>query len=119
MKAIFPTISGHLLALSVLCLAAFPVAAQMDTEQFRRFRKDAESFDRKDPTANAYRAGRYNGYLAGVLDTLRESRRVCFQDCMCEIDKLVDKHLADHPELTDRPAIEWLAPLMERSFPCK
>ena len=91
----------------------------MDTEQFKRFHQEAKAFDRKDPSANAYRAGRYNGYLAGALDTLRKNRRVCFDDCMCEIDKLVDKQLTDHPELTDRPAIEWLVPLLEKTFPCE
>lgn len=119
MHASFICISRHLLALSVLFLAAVPVAAQMDTAQFMKFRQEAKAFDRTDPSANAYRAGHYRGYLAGVLDTVRKSDRICFDDCMCEIDKMVDKHLAEHPELPDRPAVEWLVPLLEKTFPCK
>jgi len=120
MQTFYPHISRRLLALSVLCLAALPVAAQTDTGQFQDFRQEAEAFNRKDPAANAYRAGRYYGYLAGVLDTL-QGRSVCFRECVCEIDKMVDKYLADHPELEldDRPVIEWLVPLMETKFPCK
>lgn len=118
MQAVSPGISKQLLALSVLCLAALPVAAQMDTGQFKGFRQEAEAFNRQDPFANAYRAGRYNGYLAGVLDTL-QGRRACFRECICELDKMVEQHLADHPESDDRPVIEWLVPLMETRFPCK
>lgn len=115
-------ISRQFLALSVLCLSTSPVAAQMSSQQsgqqFKGFRQEAEAFNRQDPFANAYRAGHYNGYLAGVLDTL-QGRSVCFRECVCELDKLVEQHLADHPEILDRPVIEWLVPLMEKKFPCK
>ncbi len=118
MQAVSPGISRQLVALSVLCLATLPAAAQMGTQQFKEFRQEAEAFNRQDPFANAYRAGRYNGYLAGVLDTL-QGRSVCFRECVCELDKLVEQHLADHPETDDRPVIAWLVPLMEARFPCK
>jgi hypothetical protein len=107
------------LALALLVLAAFPVAAQTAaTRQFRDFRQEAEAFNQQDPFANAYRAGHYNGYLAGVLDAL-QGRSVCFRECVCELDKLVGQHLADHPELGNRPVIEWLAPLLAARFPCR
>ena len=118
MQADLPDISRHLLALTMLCVAALPVAAQIDTRQLKAFRQEAEAFNRQDPFANAYRAGRYNGYLAGVLDTL-QGRSVCFRECLCELDKMVERHLAEHPELDDRPVIDWLVPLMEAKFPCK
>ena len=111
-------ISRQLIALALLGLAAAPVGAQMGTQQFREFGHEAEAFNRQDPFANAYRAGRYNGYLAGVLDTL-QGRSVCFRECVCELDKLVEQHLAGHPEIQDRPVIDWLVPLMETRFPCK
>jgi hypothetical protein len=99
-------------------LAALPVTAQMGSEQLQQFRQEAEAFNRQDPFANAYRAGRYNGYLAGVLDSL-QGRSVCFRACICELDKMVEQHLASHPGSDDRPASEWLVPLMEKRFPCK
>ena len=122
MPTAFSDISRQWLALSVLCLATLPVAAQMGNPQgsqrFKEFRQEAEAFNRLDPFANAYRAGHYNGYLAGVLDAL-QGRSVCFRKCICELDDIVEQHLADHPELLDRPVIDWLVPLMEKSFPCK
>jgi hypothetical protein len=116
--AMSPATAGQLLALSVLCLAALPVAGQMDTGQLKGFRQEAEAFNRQDPFANAYRAGRYNGYLAGVLDSL-QGRSVCFRECVCELDKMVEQHLANNPGIDDRPVSEWLVPLMEKRFPCK
>lgn len=118
MQAAFPDITRQLLALAVAGLLASPLAAQTDTRQLKAFRLEAEAFNRQDPFANAYRAGRYNGYLAGVLDTL-QGRSVCFRECICEIDKVVGQYLADHPEIDDRPVIDWLVPLMEAKFPCR
>ena len=116
--AMSPVTAGQLLALWLLCLATSPVAGQMDTGQLKAFRQEAEAFNRQDPFANAYRAGRYNGYLAGVIDSL-QGRSVCFRECICELDKMVEQHLASHPGSDDRPASEWLVPLMETRFPCK
>ena len=70
--------SGRLLALAVLILAALPVSAQRDGRQLKDFRAESEAFNRQDPFANAYRAGHYNGYLAGMLDAL-QGRSVCFR----------------------------------------
>lgn len=89
-----------------------------DTAQLREFRHESEAFNRQDPYANAYRAGRYNGYLLGVLDAL-QGKSVCFRGCTCEIDKRVEQYLADHPEVADKAVVEWLVPLLEASYPCK
>ena len=113
-----PGIARQSVALWLTFLAALPVTAQMGSEQLQQFRQEAEAFNRQDPFANAYRAGRYNGYLAGVLDSL-QGRSVCFRACICELDKMVEQHLASHPGSDDRPASEWLVPLMEKRFPCK
>jgi hypothetical protein len=113
-----PGIARQSVALWLTFLAALPVTAQMGSEQLQQFRQEAEAFNRQDPFANAYRAGRYNGYLAGVIDSL-QGRSVCFRECICELDKMVEQHLASHPGSDDRPASEWLVPLMEKRFPCK
>ncbi len=105
-------------ALLLLFLATLPATAQIGSAQLQQFRQEAEAFNRQDPFANAYRAGHYNGYLAGVLDSL-QGRSVCFKECICEIDKLVERQLAEHPESADRPVVEWLLPLLEKKFPCK
>ena len=118
MQGISTGAARSLLALLLIFLAALPVAAQVGSGQLQQFRQEAEAFNRQDPFANAYRAGHYNGYLAGVLDAL-QGRSVCFRECICEIDKLVEQQLADHPESGDRPVVEWLLPLMEKKFPCK
>ncbi|NJD35349.1 MAG: hypothetical protein FIA96_11050 [Betaproteobacteria bacterium] len=110
--------TAGLLAALLLFLAAMPVAAEMDSDQLKLFRQEAEAFNRQDPFANAYRAGHYNGYVAGILDAL-QGRSVCFRECICELDKMVERQLADHPEMNDRPVVEWLVPLMEKQFPCK
>lgn len=107
-----------LLALAVSCLMAAPLAAQTTTRQLWEFRQEAEAFNRQDPMANAYRAGRYNGYLAGVLDAL-QGRTVCFQECVCELDKSVAAYLAEQRDINDGPATAWLVPLLEARFPCK
>ena len=118
MRAMLPGLARQSAALLFFFLATMPVAAQIGSEQLQQFRQEAEAFNRQDPFANAYRAGHYNGYLAGVLDAL-QGRSVCFRECICELDKLVERQLADHPEMGDRPVAEWLLPLLERKFPCK
>ena len=117
MKTCHSVASRQVLALSMLCLAALPVAAETDSQQLQDFRKEAEAFNRQEPFANAYRAGHYNGYLAGTLDIL-QGHSVCFRGCICEIDKVVEQQLADHPDMGDRPVVEWLVPLLEARFPC-
>lgn len=107
-----------LLAGALLWLAAPWAAAETDTQKLRSFRAEAEAFNRQDPFANAYRAGHYNGYLAGIVDAL-QGQRICFRDCPCEIDKLVDRHLAEHPEMQDTPVASWLLPLLESRYPCR
>jgi len=113
-----PGLARQAAALLFFFLATLPAAAQIGGEQLQQFRQEAEAFNRQDPFANAYRAGHYNGYLAGVLDAL-QGRSVCFRECICELDKLVERQLADHPEYRERPVAEWLLPLMEKKFPCK
>ena len=118
MQVVSPGIARQSVALLLIFLAALPAAAQTGSEKLRQFRQEAEAFNRQDPFANAYRAGHYNGYLAGVLDAL-QGRSVCFRECVCELDKMVEQHLADHPKMDDRPVVEWLVPLLESRFPCK
>lgn len=118
MRAILPGLARQSAPLLFFFLTTLHAAAEIGSEQLQQFRQEAEAFNRQDPFANAYRAGHYNGYLAGVLDAL-QGRSVCFKECICEIDKLVERQLADHPELRDRPVTEWLLPLMEKKFPCK
>lgn len=118
MPSLLPDLPRQVIALSMLCLVVLPVFAQRDTQQLRDFRNESEAFNRGDPFANAFRAGHYSGYVAGVLDTL-QGRSVCFKECVCEIDKLVGRYLEDHPKLQERPAIEWLVPLLESRYPCK
>lgn len=122
-------VNGHSIAPKVLRIAAVamlaPLAAVaqtppvlLDGARLERFRTEAEAFNRSDPMANAYRAGHYNGYLAGVLDTL-QGRSVCFRECVCELDKLVGAHLAANPQAHERPVVEWLVPLLEARYPCR
>lgn len=105
------------LLLILLLAAATPLAAQTNGRQLQAFATEAEAFNRDDPFANAFRAGLYKGYLNGMLETL-QNRTVCFQECRCELDKLVANHLAQHPEIIDRPVAEWLVPLLEATYPC-
>lgn len=114
----------HVLASGVVVLAlmcaqahAQALVAPRDTRQLQGFRAEAEAYNRQDPFANAYRAGHYNGYLAGILDSV-QGRSVCFRECVCEIDTLVERHLVEHPDAGDRPVVEWLIPLLEAKYPC-
>lgn len=109
--------------LSAVLVCGFPAFAEMpaaalETGRLIDFRREAEAHNRQDPFANLYRAGYYNGYLAGVLDAL-QGKRICFRECVCELDKLVERHLGDHPEAGDRPVAEWLVPLLEDRYPCR
>jgi hypothetical protein len=107
------------LALVFLRLSAFAdTPAAFDTARLIDFRQEAEAHNAQDPLANLYRAGYYNGYLAGILDSL-QGKRVCFRECICELDKLVARHLAEHPEAGNRPVVEWPAPLLEERYPCR
>ncbi len=112
--------TAALFALLLYALPAFPAepASALDTARLVDFRLEAEAHNGQDPLANLYRAGYYNGYLAGVLDSL-QGKRICFRECICELDKLVAQHLTDHPEAGDRPAVDWLVPLLEARYPCR
>ena len=102
----------------LLAFTVLPLAAQTSSSQLREFGREAEAFDRNDPFVNSFRAGYYSGYLNGVLDTLQIDG-VCFNECRCELNKLVAAYLADHPELADRPVASWLPSLLKQRYPCK
>lgn len=104
-------------ALACAHACAQALVAPRDTAQLQGFRVEAEAYNRQDLLANAYRAGHYNGYLAGILDSL-QGRSVCFRDCVCELDKLVGRYLSEHPDAGDRPVVEWLVPLLQATYPC-
>lgn len=112
-----PAVALAFLLRGLPAFAEVPAAA-FDTGRLVDFRLEAEAHNGQDPFANLYRAGYYNGYLAGVLDSL-QGKRICFRECVCELDKLVARHLADHPEAGDRPVVEWLVPLLEARYPCR
>ena len=118
---LLPRALRRLCALSLLAITALPAAAQpltpgRDGRQLQEFRTESEAFNRQDPFANAFRAGHYNGYLAGILDAL-QGRSVCFRECSCELDTLVGRYLEDHPAARERPVAEWLVPLLETRYP--
>ena len=104
--------------LALLSLAGQPATAQISSRQLDEFRAESSAFNQNDPFSNAYRAGHYNGYLAGLVDAL-QGRSVCFKACPCELDTLVGDHLAKHPEALEKPAAAWLVPLLEASYPCR
>ena len=108
-----PTVS-----LLFLLLATLPVAAQVGGRQLHEFRTESHAFNQHDPFSNAYRAGHYNGYLAGLVDAL-QGRSVCFKECPCELDKLVGAHLDKHPDALEQSAATWLVPLLEATYPCQ
>jgi hypothetical protein len=95
-----------------------PLQPRADTAQFREFRQESEAFNRLDPFAHAFRAGRYNGYWIGVLDTL-QGKTVCLRECPCEVEKRIGRYLADHPEAQEQPVVTWLVPLLETAYPCR
>lgn len=109
---------GMRYSLLLLAFVISPLAAQTSSRQLREFGGEAEAFNRNDPFANSFRAGYYSGYLNGVLDTL-QGRSVCFNECRCELDKLVAAYLLDHPEIAERPVAGWLPSLLEKHYPCK
>ena len=99
-------------------ILAVPAFAQISTGQLQAFRAEANAFNQHDPFSNAFRAGHYNGYLAGLVEAL-QNRSVCFKACPCELDTLVGAHLEAHPEALEQPAATWLVPLLEASYPCQ
>lgn len=104
--------------MGLLFAVSLPLAAQTSGKQLRDFAAESEAFNGNDPMANSFRAGYYNGYVNGIVDAL-QGRSVCFSECRCELDKLVAKHLATHPEAVDQPAARWLVPLLETAYPCR
>lgn len=109
------SIAHRYLLMSVLL--AQPALGQLSGGQLQAFRDEANAFNREDPFANLYRAGYYNGYLTGLVAAL-QGRSLCFKECPCEIDKLVGEYLERQPELRERPAADWLVPLLEARYPC-
>ncbi len=111
--------------LQLIGWASFAAFAQPDLpayvispDQFATFRKEADAFNLQDPFANAYRAGHFNGYVAGIVDSL-QGKSICFRDCPCVISQLIERHLKDFPQDADRPPTEWLIPLLQSRYPCR
>lgn len=61
------------------------------------------------------------GYVAGILDSLRISGRVCLPDAVPppRVEFIVRDWLALHPSLVSQAGAELIASALEKSFPCK
>jgi hypothetical protein len=90
----------------------------ISADQFATFRREADAFNLQDPFANAYRAGHYNGYVAGIIDS-QQGKSICFRDCPCVISQLVERHLKEIPQDANRHPTEWLTPLLQSRYPCR
>ncbi len=93
---------------------------QREAETFnaQQFQRDAEALNAQQPDAHRYRAGFFYGYINGVLDSLN-NRSVCFSECRCELETLINKHYRQHPKDLDKPAGPTLTKLFEQHYPCK
>ena len=92
--------------------------AEVDGHTLLKYQLEAEAVNAEKADANRYRAGFYYGYINGVLDALN-NKSVCFSECRCELETLIDKHYQQHPEDSDKPAGPILARLFEKHYPCK
>ncbi|MBX3453963.1 Rap1a/Tai family immunity protein [Ferrovibrio sp.] len=61
------------------------------------------------------------GYVAGILDSLRISGKVCLPDAVPppRVEFIVRDWLALNPSLVSRSGAELIAGALEKSFPCK
>lgn len=61
------------------------------------------------------------GYVAGILDSLRISGRVCLPDAVPppRVEFIVRDWLALNPSLVSQAGAELIANALEKSFPCK
>ena len=83
----------------------------------------SRAMDRGDAGANLYRAGRFDGYLAAIAETLAARGEVCLPACFCAVRDTIDTRLESHlgsPE-ADRSeaAAGWIAARLREYFPCR
>ena len=69
-----------------------------------------------------YRAGRFDGYLAGVAEALQARGEVCLPACFCEVreplDPAIESAFAEPGLDLAQPALPWLAAQLKRRYPC-
>ena len=74
------------------------------------------------PPRQAYRAGRFDGYLLGLAESLQEAGSICIAGCMCDVrtrlDPLLDQALADPALNLQQAAAPWLTERLRAIAPC-
>lgn len=73
-----------------------------------------------DAAADAYRAGRFDGYLTGLAEALAARREICLPACFCAVREALAPALERGPAAADaaQAAGPWLAAQLAQNFPC-
>ena len=111
------------MALAIGVAACGPAAAEPATlADLARAYEASRAMDRGDPAANLYRAGRFDGYLIAVAETLAARGEVCLPACFCAVREKMEEQLdaAFVSGGADRSAgaAGWIAARLREYFPC-
>lgn len=83
--------------------------------------EESKDYDPKETPHPAYGAGRLNGYLIGLADTLAFTRGFCpprgFSER--ELKVLVEKHLEHDYAGRDQLATPQIVKILQRTYPCQ
>ena len=82
----------------------------------------SRAMDRGEAGANLYRAGRFDGYLLAVAESLAARGEVCLPACFCavreKIDARLETHLGSPASDLGEAAAGWIAARLREYFPC-
>lgn len=70
----------------------------------------------------AYRAGRFDGYLVSIGESLQARGEICLPACFCHVreqfDPQLESWLADPALDRSQSAQHWLADRLRAAYPC-
>lgn len=121
-RALTGPVAG-LIAGAISCALAAGAAAEPATVgDLARWFEASRAFEQGDASANAHRAGRFDGYLGGLAEALAARRAICLPGCFCTIrERLVadlERRFADPAFDPALPAEAWLAERLVEVAPC-
>lgn len=104
-------------------LVATAVAAEpASVGDLARWFAASRAFERGDAAANAHRAGRFDGYLGALAESLAARGAICLPACLCTVRERIaadlETRFADPAFDPAPPAAAWLAERLAEVAPC-
>lgn len=115
---------GRVFAFALLMFASPLLSAvePLTVDDLARSLAASQAMQRGEADVSTYRAGRFDGYLSAVTESLLARGEICLAGCFCHVrerlDPLLEGALADPALERSQPAAPWLAAQLRAAYPC-